>query len=130
MTLRVIRDRGSGKKRIAALENDRGGCQVSEFISDLCVKDSKKFGRLIALFDEMRDNGWIENRNKFKRLTDLEDLHEFRSGDIRVTCFIEHTDVVCVNAFVKRARKGKRAQEGYKRALRQRRQWREERRRL
>jgi mRNA-degrading endonuclease RelE of RelBE toxin-antitoxin system len=122
MHLRVIRPRGAGVRDIGALVSDTRRCHMEDFLEELRVKDKRHFARVTALLDLVRDRQSIENPNH-KRLTDLDDLVELRSGDARVIGFYESNTFVCITGFQKRSKRGKRVQERYNDALQKRRAW-------
>ncbi|HVJ04493.1 MAG TPA: type II toxin-antitoxin system RelE/ParE family toxin [Candidatus Saccharimonadales bacterium] len=84
-----------GKVVYATQEN--GVHLAAEFFDDLSVSDQAK---LAALFKRFADCGEIKNREKFKKIAD--NLFEFKSGQIRMFCFLERGMVVVTHGCIKK----------------------------
>jgi phage-related protein len=69
---------------IQALVLSDGTSPVGQFLDALSRSDRTK---LDVLFERLGDHGKITNPEKFKKLTDTEDIWEFKSSQIRILCF-------------------------------------------
>lgn len=84
-----------GKVVFATQEN--GTHLAAEFFDGLSAADQVKVS---ALFKRFADFGEIQNREKFKKIAD--DLFEFKSGQVRMFCFIERGMVVVTHGCIKK----------------------------
>ena len=95
MALREICRGRWGNVVFAVLAKD--ACPAADFIATLDGMDKAK---LKALFQRFSDHGFINNREKFKKVAD--DLFEFKSFRVRMFCYIRNRQLVITHGVIKK----------------------------
>lgn len=83
--------------RVVYATDENGAHRAADFFEKLTSSDQAK---VAALFKRFAEFGEIKNREKFKKISS--DLFEFKSGQIRMFCFIERGTVVVTNGCIKK----------------------------
>ncbi len=69
---------------VECLELADGSCPAGEFLDALPSSDRRKID---VLFEMIGATGRIANKEKFKKLSDSDNIWQFKSNQIRILCF-------------------------------------------
>ncbi|HEX2078406.1 MAG TPA: type II toxin-antitoxin system RelE/ParE family toxin [Longimicrobium sp.] len=95
------------KFTIQAMELADGSSPVGEFLDGLDARDRRK---LDVLFEMLGELGRISNDTKFKKLSDREEIWEFKSFQVRIYCFFTpDRHVMLAHAVIKKQDRHNRA---------------------
>ncbi|MCX7597688.1 MAG: type II toxin-antitoxin system RelE/ParE family toxin [Armatimonadetes bacterium] len=85
---------------ILVVEDNRGHCQVEEFIEDLSKQNRAEYKKLMARMERLAQHGDPRNEQLFRHLWD--ELWEIKTTKVRIICWRAERILVLLEAFMKR----------------------------
>lgn len=86
--------------QVLVVEDERGRCQVEEFLEALSKDNKAEYKKLIARLARLADYGRPRNEEVFKHL--WADLWEVKTTKVRVIAWWQGSNLVLLEAFTKR----------------------------
>jgi hypothetical protein len=126
LRLKTLVPRQPGDRRaIVAIVRSNGRCAAEEFIQDLRLTRPKLYAVLYRRLVLIKEHGNPRNEDVLKSVRGYDGILEVRhhNKQFRVTCFLDQDSLVCVDGFLKKADRDKRATGYYSQALEAREQY-------
>ncbi|MEZ5124907.1 MAG: type II toxin-antitoxin system RelE/ParE family toxin [Thermoleophilia bacterium] len=89
---------GNGEWPVLAVMDDRGGCQVAQFLESVDDAESQK---MWARFGFTVDHGPPTNAEHFKPIHKKRGAFEFKTKHLRIFCFRDGKRIVCTHGLTK-----------------------------